>query len=666
MKKMNSMLSMMVMLACFCTSVSKAQERGRSKTVTSLTLHLEDTTREVSPMLYGLMTEEINHAYDGGIYAEIIRNRSFQDNEKSPDYWSLCLGENGQAAMILSREERLNEASKVALKLTVTSADSKGVGIANTGYWGVPVHPNTQYKGFFYAKTNAPGLHLFTVSIENDSTAPAVYASKKVSDSGAGWKKYEFTLKTTGDVPRTSDAKFIIRTAQTGTYWFSTCSLFPPTYNDRPNGNRPDIMQLLADMKPAFLRLPGGNFLEGGKFSTRYDWKKTLGPIENRPGHMGTWGYRSSDGMGLLDYLQWCEDLHCEPLLAVFAGYTLGGDHLEGQLLQPFIDEALEEIEYIIGDVHTKWGARRASDGHPAPFPLRYVEVGNEDFFDRSGSYNRRFAQFYNAIKQKYPQLTIISTFGKDFDVPGGKVDMIDDHFYRNAADFESSATYYDQYDRKGPKVLVGEWATREGSPTPNFNAALGDAAWLTGLERNSDVVLMSCYAPLFVNVNPGGMQWKSDLIGYNVLNSYGSPSYYVQRMFSNHLGNKVVPIDADTVMTQLEVLNEKDVAKGREARVLPTLFYVATRDAKSGHVYLKIVNTMSHEQLVKINLDGHGKIQSKGTKIVLKADAPSATNSIDDPTHIIPVRSEIKDVDKDFEQKLPAYSVSVIQLNIN
>jgi alpha-N-arabinofuranosidase len=568
--------------------------------------------------------------------------------------------------MVLSRDEPLNQASTVALQLTVTGAGAKGVGIANTGYWGVPVRPNTQYKGFFYAKTNNPGLHSFTASIENDSTAPAVYASTKVSDSGAGWKKYEFTLKTAGDVPTTSDAKFVIRTMQTGVYWFSTCSLFPPTYDDRPNGNRPDIMQLLADMKPAFLRLPGGNFLEGGKFSTRYDWKKTLGPIENRPGHMGTWGYRSSDGMGLLDYLQWCEDLHCEPLLAVFAGYTLGGDHLEGPLLQPFIDEALEEIEYIIGDVHTKWGARRASDGHPAPFPLRYVEIGNEDFFDRSGSYNQRFAQFYNAIKQKYPQLTIISTFGKDFNVPGGKADMIDDHFYRNAADFESSADYYDKYDRKGPKVLVGEWATREGSPTPNFNAALGDAAWLTGLERNSDMVLMSCYAPLFVNVNPGGMQWKSDLIGYNVLNCYGSPSYYVQRMFSNHLGNKVVPIDADTVMTQLEVLNEKDVAKGKKARVLPTLFYVATRDANSGVVYLKIVNTMSHEQVVKINLDGNGKIQSKGAKIVLKADSPLATNSIDDPTHIIPVRSEINGVDKKFEQKLPAYSVSVFQLNIN
>ncbi|SDZ73105.1 alpha-N-arabinofuranosidase [Arachidicoccus rhizosphaerae] len=630
---------------------------------TTLTLHLDDTTRNVSPMLYGLMTEEINYAYDGGIYAEIIRNRSFKDNDKYPEHWTLNSGVDGQATMSLTTEEPLNDANKMALKLTVTKAGSSGAGIANSGYWGIPVRPNTEYKGFFYAKSSDSGMHLFSVSIENDSTNLGVYAMTKVSESGPGWKKYEFSLKTGNDVRETSDAKFIIRTMNAGTFYFSTCSLFPPTFNNRPNGNRPDIMQLLADMKPSFLRLPGGNFLEGGKFSTRYDWKKTLGPIEDRPGHMGTWGYRSSDGMGLLDYLQWCEDIHCEPLLAVFAGYTLEGDHLEGPLLEPFIDEALEEIEYIIGDVHSKWGAKRASDGHPEPFPLHFVEIGNEDFFDHSGSYKQRFAQFYNAIKEKYPQLTIISTFGKDFDVPGGKADMIDDHFYRNAADFESSATFYDNYDRKGPKVLVGEWATREGSPTPNFNAALGDAAWLTGLERNSDIVLMSCYAPLFVNVNKGAMQWESDLIGYNVLNSYGSPSYYVQKMFSNHLGNKVVPIDADTVLTQQEQLNEKEIAEGRKSRTLPTLFFVATRDSKNGNVFLKIVNTKSVEQKVKIKLEGIGKVQAKGKLVVLHAATPLETNSIKNPTDVIPVQSEIKGVSKSFDRNLPPYSVSVIQL---
>ena len=293
----------------------------------------------------------------------------------------------------------------------------------------------------------------------------------------------------------------MISAAHLGKVWFSLVSLFPPTYNNRTNGNRIDLMRKLADMHPAFLRLPGGNYLEGDTIAERFDWKKTLGDIALRPGHRCCWNYPSSDGMGLLEYLQWCEDLHMEPVLAVYAGYSLRGEHVDpGKALEPFVAEALDEIEYVTGDPSTAWGEHRARDGHPEPFKLRYVEIGNEDQFDRSRSYDGRFAQFYDAIKAKYPALQIIATIP----VKTRRPDVVDDHYYRSARDMARDAHHYDKYNRSGPKIFVGEWASTEGSPTPTLQAALGDAAWLTGLERNADIVLLSCYAPLLVNVNPG------------------------------------------------------------------------------------------------------------------------------------------------------------------
>jgi alpha-L-arabinofuranosidase len=239
-------------------------------------------------------------------------------------------------------------------------------------------------------------------------------------------------------------------------------------------------MEMMVEMNPKFLRFPGGNYLEGNNFANRFDWKQTIGNPDERPGHQSPWGYRSTDGLGLLEFLQWAEDIGGEPVVGVFAGYVLNGDHLDGDYVKPFIQDALDEIEYIIGDAQTtKWGAVRARDGHPAPFPLHYVEIGNEDFFDRSGSYPNRFKMFYEAIKARYPQLQIISTVGfnalKSKAIQNPVVDVIDEHYYRNAFDMYRNAFQYDRYDRTGPKIFCGEWATREGTPTTNMNAALGE-----------------------------------------------------------------------------------------------------------------------------------------------------------------------------------------------
>jgi alpha-N-arabinofuranosidase len=310
-----------------------------------------------------------------------------------------------------------------------------------------------------------------------------------------------------------------------------------------------------------------------------------------------------------------------------------------GPDLDPYIQDALDELEYVTGGADTKWGAVRAQNGHPAPFPLTYVEIGNEDFFDKSGSYDGRYAQFYKAIKAQYPDLQLIATTP----VKSIRPDVVDDHYYVRATEFFHDATHYDKTDRSGPKIFVGEWATREGAPTPNFGAALGDAAWMTGLERNSDVIVMAAYAPLLVNVNPGGMQWETDLIGYDALRSYGSPSYYAQVMFSSYLGD-------ETLASKLE-------GGG------PKLFYSVTEDTKRNRLYLKLVNAASAPQSVALKFPG-ASLADTGKLVMLKAASTQATNTLEDPAHLVPVESRLRNIGSDLKYTAPAYSIQVIQID--
>ena len=506
----------------------------------SLTVQVDKPGIKISPTFYGLMTEEINHSYDGGLYGELIQNRALKDDPNGPAHWSAITTDGGAGTISLDTSNPVpGTALTNSLRLDISAATAgQHVGVANEGYWGIPVKPDTSYHATFYAKSSPGFTGPLTVDLESNDGA-IIHATGQVPALSADWKAYSVTLRTGAVTPSTAN-RFVLSAGSPGTVWLSQVSLFPPTFHARPNGNRIDLMQKLGDMQPAFLRLPGGNYLEGNTIAERFEWKDTVGPIDQRPGHQGPWGYRSTDGMGLLEFLEWCEDLKMQPVLAVFAGYALRGAHIDpGPELTPFVQDALDEIEYVTGDAGTKWGARRIKDGHPAPFPLTYVEIGNEDTFDRSGSYNGRYAQFYDAIKAKYPELQIIATAR----VQGHKMDVLDDHYYRSAAAMANDAHHYDNTDRSGPKIFVGEWASTEGSPTPTMQAALGDAAWMTGMERNSDIVVLESYAPLLVNVNPGARQWGTNLIGYDALHSFGSPSYYVQKMFGTNRGDVILPV---------------------------------------------------------------------------------------------------------------------------
>jgi alpha-N-arabinofuranosidase len=626
-----------------------------AQTPANLTIRADQPVHAVSPTLYGLMTEEINYSYDGGLYAEMVRNRSLHSDWSGIPYWYLYENGNASAKMSLDSSTGPSTALSSSLRLEIAQADSKNqAGALNPGYWGFALRPNTTYNGSFYAKTGASDLGPVTISLVSDDTGKII-TTTAVPAIATDWKQYEFTLKT-ADVPPSVKNHLILSVGHAGTLWLQLVSLFPPTYHDRVHGNRIDLMEKLAAMHPNFLRFPGGNYLEGDRIGDRFDWKKTIGPWVDRPTHPSPWMYHSDDGMGLLEFLEWCEDLKMNPVLAVYAGYSLRGEHVPADQLQPYIQDALDEIEYVTGGPDTKWGAERVKDGHPAPFKLTYVEIGNEDWLDHSGSYQERCPPFYQAIKAKYPELQLIVTAP----VKGLKPDVLDEHFYVRATDNFHDATHYDppapdaaaprwdggRYDkaeRNGPKIFVGEWATREGFPTPNFGAALGDAAWMTGLERNSDIVVMAAYAPLLVRVDPGGMQWETDLIGYNGMKSYGSPAYYAQVLFGSYLGDHVL---------------------GSELKNAgPKLFCSITGNAAKKKLYLKLVNGSTDAQPVDLHIEG-AKLGSTAKLVSLHANNTQETNSIDDPDRIVPVESTLHDVSASFHHTVPRLSIQVIEFD--
>jgi alpha-L-arabinofuranosidase len=514
--------------------------------VGTLDIDLSHPGHLISPIFYGLMTEEVNHSYDGGLFPELIQNRTFQDPTPDgallPNHWSIV----GSAKATIDHENPVNPALPVSFRLDLTG---ETCGIANDGFWGVPIWPNTTYTASFYAKGTNGFSGPITASLVTDE-ASATEAKASSAAVTSAWQKYTVSLKTDPGAPTTAHAKFALSVTGKGRVSFSLVSLFPPTYQNIPGGLRPDLMKLMVDMHPAFIRLPGGNYLEGDKLANHYDWKKMIGPADLRPGHMGCWSYRSSDGFGLPQELLWCKQLGAEPVLAVFAGYALNGEHVDAGSpeLARYVKEALEEIEYVSGSPDSEWGKRRVADGFSDPFPLHYVEIGNEDFFDRSGSYDGRFEEFASAIRAKHPQLKLIATTR----LKSAKPDLYDDHFYARPAQMMKMDAQYDPPPGglggrrgDGTHVFVGEWASQEGGPTPDLSAALGDAVFLMALERNSDVVNMESYAPLLTNVNranPRGWQWPVNLIGYDALHSFGSPSYYVQAMFGQNKGEFTVP----------------------------------------------------------------------------------------------------------------------------
>jgi len=530
----------------------------------------------ISPTHYGIFFEDINHAADGGLYAELIRNRSFEDGEgygkpATMEAWTTQAASPSQLTARLIQPTKkvklLNDAQGNALQLDVRATEQSPVSLVNEGFWGINTVQGRTYRLSFFARgtyqgtvkaalRSKDGATVYAQSVVSGFPADAKPAKGKKGKQDQQWTKYTATLTANANDPQ---ARFALVFDGQGVLDIDMVSLFPPTFKNRENGLRPDLAQMLYEMHPKFMRFPGGCFVEGQVSpENAFHWERTIGPIEERPGHWNVnWGYRTTDGIGFHEYLQMAEDLEAKPLYVVNIGLWHGGLTPYNDI-QPWIDECLAALEYANGDVTTKYGAQRAKNGHPAPFNIEYLEVGNENnqpvVEHQSDHYYDRYEQFYKAIRAKYPRMNIIGNvvaWGDDNPKWGSAlpVDLLDEHYYRNPAWFAEAFRKYDSYPRTqpgtqqpAPRIYVGEYAVTSGfGNLGNMNAALGEAVYMMGMENNSDIVPLNSYAPIFVNENDA--KWRPDMIRFNSSRVMGTPSYYVQQLMPQHVGTQVVKV---------------------------------------------------------------------------------------------------------------------------
>lgn len=519
---------------------------------------------DIPASMYGIFFEEINHAGDGGLYAELIQNRGFEDSSVPEGYtvkgdrifppadrtnhltgarphpdlsfrwnpdpipaWRFEQLEGSGASAELTREYPLNEASPTALKVTLPE---KGrIALSNCGFWGMNIEKG---KGYYLRMNTSNGNRFegraILKLVAEDGTE--LCNRPLAIDPDRTWCEYTGQLTATGSDPH---ARFVIELEGTGTLLLDYVSLFPETFRNRINGLRKDIAQTLEALHPAFVRWPGGCIVEGIDLSNRIEWKKTIGDPKNRPGIYDTWGYRATMGFGYHEFLQFCEDIGAAGMFVCNAGIGCQGrvgDACREEDLDAFIQDALDAIDYALGDGTTEWSRKRVENGHPEPFPLQYVEIGNENW---GPVYEKRYDRFYRAIKAKYPRLTLISTLGLGGQRRHERVDMIDPHWYVAPEFFLSSSRLFDQQERGGYAVYVGEYAVNQQVGGGNLLGALAEAAFLSGMERNSDLVKMASYAPLLENVND--RVWPTNLIWFDSHRVMGRSSYHVQKMYAEN-----------------------------------------------------------------------------------------------------------------------------------
>lgn len=614
-----------------------AQERTRQ---VEITLDGSAPRVDISPTLYGIFLEEINHAGEGGIYAEMVQNRDFETNTlpagaswagnllKTAGGWQERKGfgnslspwrleeKQGAAGQIRQVDEHpLNAENPHSLLLDARSIGA-GLGVINDGFWGMHFEAGEEYDLRFYART--AGDTRVTIAAELQSASGReIYAKSSLTVSG-DWKQYQVALR-----PSQSDSRgrLSLGIRQPGKVWFDVVSLFPRrTFRGRVNGFRPDLAATLEALHPAFVRFPGGAVSGGLNLDDRFQWKHSIGDVAKRQGMFDLWGYYSTSGLGFHEYLQLIEDLGASALYVCNPGFSDNYRHAEyakPEEVPNFVQEALDALEYALGPADSRWGAQRAANGHPAPFPLRYVEIGNET----SGTvYATNFALFYTALKARYPQLTIIAAAN----VPG--TDMVDRHFFgKSIEDMYSRWSLFDSLPRTGPTYYVGEYALTYGVGEGDLSAALAEAAFMMGLERNSDVVRMSSYAPLLANVND--QAWPVNMIRFDSSRVAPRSSYYVQKLFAQNRPDQ-------TLRTTM------DPAPGKGAG---DVYALGGWDASRHQVVLKVVNRAQEETRVKLSLLNLPALSGNAIQTILSNPDPRAENTVDDPTVVVPAESRLR-----------------------
>jgi alpha-L-arabinofuranosidase len=511
---------LLVLMCCALVHSALAQAK--------ITVDVDKPGHQVSPMLWGIFFEDINLSADGGIYPELVRNRSFEDAAR-PEYWKLLNIANGNSGMAIDSSRPLNTLNPHSLRVKVDGAFT----LENEGYWGMNIVRGEGYA-FRFATRVADGFQS-PVLVRLVNSSGAELAKGEIPGLSADWKYHTLDLVATGSDPK---AKLQVSAAGKGTLFLDMVSLMPKK-TWKGHGLRVDLAKSIEALHPSFMRFPGGNWVEGDDRAHMYRWKTTVGDIDARTPLWNTWGYNTTQGLGFFEYLQLCEDLGAEPLFCINDGMTLH-DSVPLDQMGPWIRDALDAIEYANGPTNSPWGSLRAKAGHPAPFHLRYMEIGNEN---GGPDYYQRWPLLVNAIREKYAYMQLIVNSdlrGRPYPT-NPKPDIVDEHYYESPESFMWRAGQYDHYDRSGPKIFVGEYAVTENAGKGNLHAALGEAAFMTGMERNSDIVVMASYAPLFVKLNHRA--WNPDLINFDSSRWYGLPSYYVQQMFSANRGDMTLPI---------------------------------------------------------------------------------------------------------------------------
>ncbi len=615
---------------------------------------------KIAPTMYGIFFEDINFGADGGLYAELVKNRSFEFTEPFMG-WTKMGEDTGLGTMTLATPMALHPNNPHYLRLKATGS---GLGLENEGFSGMGVKAGKLYD--FSVQARDRGATPAALRIELLNPEGNVLASAKLAKFSGGWEPRSVSLRPSATEPK---ARLRVLTDGPCELDLDMISLFPrDTWKGRPGGLRADLVQMLADLKPGFMRFPGGCIVEGRNLSLRYQWKTTLGAPEQRKLILNRWNdefkhrptpdYFQSFGLGFYEYFLMCEDIGAAPLPILNCGMACqfnSGELAPLDQLDPYIQDALDLIEFANGPVDSTWGAVRASLGHPKPFNMKLLGVGNEQW---GPQYVERYALFAKALKQRYPEVQLISSAGPGPDddryqflwpkLRALNADIIDEHCYANPDWFFKNTARYDAFDRNGPKIFMGEYAAQSVKTVSPDNrntleCALSEAAYMTGLERNADVVVMSSYAPLFAHVDR--WQWTPNLIWFDNLSVYGTPSYYAQQLFSRNRGDTVLPMRWSGAETQ-------------SARV----HFTASQDTKAGEIMAKVVNATEAPVTLEVRLEGIRKV-GNGTATVLTSQFLADINTALEPRLVAPVTTPFAPKTTIFNYTFPARSLTVLRL---
>lgn len=615
-------------MICLCGGIIAQQNQYE------LVVNTKKTGAEIQPTMYGIFFEDINFGADGGLYAELVKNRSFEFPQK-------LMGWNIFGNVELRSEGGPFERNPHYVRLSYSGHAHKHTGLENEGFRGIGIKKNATYRFSVWGRTSSSSspqkIRIELIDAENNP-----FESKELEITSGEWKQYEIILTSPKEEPKATLRIFLL---SEGPLDLEHISLFPTdTWKGRKNGLRKDLAEALSDLNPGLFRFPGGCIIEGTDLETRYDWKKSVGPVENRPLNENRWHYTFAHrlfpdyfqtyGMGFYELFLLAEDMGAEPLPVVNVGlacqYQNDGEHCHVPVgeLGDYIQDALDLIEFANGAPTTPWGKVRAEMGHPEPFNMKFIGIGNEQW---GPEYPVRLEKFIEAIRAQYPEIKIIGSAGpqaegKDFEylwpeMKRLKVDLVDEHYYRPPQWFLDNAARYDSYDRNGPKVFAGEYASHHTTRANNFESALTEASFMTGLERNADIVHMATYAPLLAHVD--AWQWRPDLIWFDNLRMVRTPNYYVQQLYGHHAGTNVLPITWNNAPLT-----------GQEG-----LYASSVIDKNKKEIIIKLSNVSEEKRALSIRLDGlEKKIQLHQQVEVISLSAEmDAVNSLDNPAVVLP-----------------------------